>query len=57
MMIKWNERSVRWFHNASEFTGYNKKLAEIILNSIPSKKVCVTWAAARRLLILSWRSI
>ncbi|MBQ8264045.1 MAG: methyltransferase domain-containing protein, partial [Oscillospiraceae bacterium] len=38
MMIKWNERSVRWFHNASEFTGYNKKLAEIRLNSIPSKK-------------------
>ena len=38
MMIVWNERSVRWFRNASEHTGYNKKLAEIILEQIPSRK-------------------
>lgn len=37
-MIVWNERSVRWFRNASEYTGYNKKLAEIILGQIPSRK-------------------
>lgn len=38
MMIVWNERSVRWFRHASEYTGYNKKLAEIILEQIPSRK-------------------
>lgn len=37
MMIVWNERSVRWFQNASEYTGYNRKLAEIILEQIPSR--------------------
>lgn len=35
MKIVWNEQSIRWFHNASEYTGYNKKLAEILLNYIP----------------------
>ena len=34
MHIVWNEQSVRWFHNASEYTGYNKKLAEVLLKSI-----------------------
>lgn len=37
-MIVWNERSVRWFRHASEYTGYNKTLAEIILEQIPSRK-------------------
>lgn len=38
MLIVWNDRSVRWFRNASEYTGYNKKLAEILLEYIPSRK-------------------
>lgn len=35
MKIVWNEQSIRWFHNASEYTGYNKKLAGILLKHIP----------------------
>lgn len=38
MMIVWNERSIRWFRNASKYTGYNKKLADILLQLIPSRK-------------------
>lgn len=38
MKIIWNERTVRWFHNASEYTGYNKKLAEVLLRSISSRE-------------------
>lgn len=34
MKIVWNEQSIRWFHNASEYTGYNKKLAEILFRHI-----------------------
>lgn len=35
MKIVWNERSIRWFRDASEYTGYHKKLAEILLEYIP----------------------
>ena len=38
VMIVWNDRSVRWFRSASDYTGYNKKLAEILLKHIPSRK-------------------
>ncbi len=34
MMIKWNEKSFGWFRRASEYTGYNKKLAEILYQHI-----------------------
>lgn len=37
MMIVWNDRSLRWFRNASEYTGYHKKLAQILLEYIPSR--------------------
>lgn len=35
MKIVWNEQSIRWFHNASEYTGYHQKLAEILRKHIP----------------------
>ncbi|MGN1004671.1 MAG: class I SAM-dependent methyltransferase [Oscillospiraceae bacterium] len=35
MQIVWNEQSIRWFHNASEYTGYNKKFARELLKYIP----------------------
>lgn len=37
MHIIWNERSVRWFHQAAEYTSYSKELAKIIMNKIPHK--------------------
>lgn len=37
MRIVWNEKSVRWFDNASEYTGYNRKLAQILLECIPDR--------------------
>ena len=30
MLIKWNERTQRWFHDASEHTGFHRRLAEIM---------------------------
>lgn len=38
MRIVWNEQSVSWFRSASEYTGYNKKLAALLLEHIPSRK-------------------
>ena len=35
MSIKWNEQSCRWFDAASEYTGYNRRLAEILKKHIP----------------------
>lgn len=37
MMIVWNERSIRWFQNASRFTAYNEKLAKLLLAHIRSR--------------------
>ena len=37
MMIVWNDSSIRWFQNASEYTGYNEKLAQILLEHIPNR--------------------
>lgn len=36
-MIQWNRQSLQWFADASEYTGYNKKLAEILLRQIPCR--------------------
>lgn len=30
MLIKWNEQTEQWFQNASVYTGFHKRLAEII---------------------------
>ena len=35
MHIKWNDQSRKWFENASEYTGYNKLLAEKLKKYIP----------------------
>ncbi len=35
MYIKWNDQSIKWFENASEYTGYNRKLAEMLKKYIP----------------------
>ncbi len=35
-MIVWNEQSVRWFRSASEYTGYNRSLAALLLEYLPS---------------------
>lgn len=37
MLIVWNDRSLRWFREASEYTGYNRKLAAILLEYISSR--------------------
>lgn len=37
MRIVWNERSSRWFHNASEYTGYNRNLAKLLMQHIPNR--------------------
>ena len=38
MKIVWNEQSVRWFHNASEYTRYHENLAKILLEHIPCRE-------------------
>lgn len=35
MSIKWNDQSCRWFEAASEYTGFNHLLAEILKKYIP----------------------
>jgi len=41
MNIVWNEQSFRWFKNASDYTGYNQKLAEILKEYIkPGGTLC-----------------
>lgn len=35
MPIKWNDQTCRWFEAASEYTGYNRLLAEILKKHIP----------------------
>lgn len=35
MRIVWNEQTAGWFRRASEYTGYNKKMAELLLRHIP----------------------
>ena len=38
MRIVWNEQTVRWFRNASAYTGYNRKLAQLLLAHIPCRE-------------------
>lgn len=35
MGITWNQQSLRWFHTAGEYTGYNRKIAELLLAYLP----------------------
>ena len=35
-MIIWNEQTVHWFRQASEYTGYNRELAGLLLESLPT---------------------
>lgn len=35
MHIQWNRQTVRWFENAAEYTGYPKKLAQLLKKYIP----------------------
>lgn len=35
MKFAWNEQSAGWFRDASEYTGYNRELAGILLEHIP----------------------
>jgi SAM-dependent methyltransferase len=35
MHIKWNDQTLRWFEDAAEYTGYSKKLAQILKKYIP----------------------
>ena len=35
MHIRWNDQTVRWFEDAVEYTGYSKKLAQILKEYIP----------------------
>jgi len=38
MYIRWNDNTVRWFCDASAYTGFNKKLAQTILEHIDSRE-------------------
>lgn len=31
LKIRWNDQEIKWFHSASEYTDYNKKLAALIM--------------------------
>lgn len=35
MSINWNQQTCRWFEAASDYTGYNRRLAEILKKYIP----------------------
>lgn len=37
MKIVWNEQSVRWFQNASRYTGFHNQLAQALLEHIPRR--------------------
>ncbi|MCD7928448.1 MAG: methyltransferase domain-containing protein [Oscillospiraceae bacterium] len=37
MRIMWNEQSVRWFQNASRYTGFHRRLARLLLERIPRR--------------------
>lgn len=38
MRIEWNDRSIRWFRDASEYTKYNQKLSQLLLPHIKSRE-------------------
>ena len=35
MKIVWNEQSVQWFRRASDYTGYSRNLAKLLLEDLP----------------------
>ncbi|MCF0120478.1 MAG: methyltransferase domain-containing protein [Oscillospiraceae bacterium] len=37
MAINWNKNTIRWFRDASEYTGYNREMAKLILERIGSR--------------------
>ncbi len=37
MKIVWNDNTIRWFHEASSYTGYNRTLSQILLKHIPHR--------------------
>ncbi len=37
MMFSWNDQTCRWLEDASEWTGYNKSLARLLLEHIPRR--------------------
>ncbi len=37
MNIVWNEKTARWFADASAYTGFHRKLAEILLGLLPGR--------------------
>lgn len=40
-IISWNDRTVRWFRSASEYTGFHKKLADMLAEEIePGSDIC-----------------
>lgn len=46
MKIVWNEQSFNWFSRASEYTGYNRALADILLKHLPCAVTAVRLTAA-----------
>lgn len=36
MQFRWTEQAYRWFVDASNYTGYSKKLAELLLSEMPA---------------------
>jgi len=37
MKIVWNENSIKWFREASEYTGYNRTLSNLLMEHIPHR--------------------
>ncbi|MCD8376520.1 MAG: class I SAM-dependent methyltransferase [Oscillospiraceae bacterium] len=37
MRIVWSEQSVRWFQNASRYTGFHRRLARLLLERVPRR--------------------
>lgn len=37
MKIVWNKNTIRWFSEASEYTGYNRALSKILMEQIPHR--------------------
>jgi len=35
MKIVWSEQSIRWFQRASDYTGYSRELAKLLLEALP----------------------
>lgn len=50
MSVRWNEQAGRWFEAASEYTGYHRRLAEILKRYIPQgESLCDLGCGAGRI--------